>query len=174
MASTGPVPVTIFADSGAKKTTCKKTRNVCSHKFITRVDGQGQYLRFAFTAKTLEEGNSILAELHNNKIIDSVFSHAYTRTKNGESSYSIHGIAHITSRDYDFNFMRRKLPRASIRVSFYPEGTYPPSIFKKKTVQSSQSVIQEGCIPNSNGVYTNVDNNNYMAELPSDNSFPSF
>ncbi|MBR2909035.1 MAG: hypothetical protein IKC11_01650 [Clostridia bacterium] len=171
MASSGPVPVTIFSDSGAKKTTSKKTRTVCAHKFITRVDGPGQYLRFAFNSKTLEEANSVLAELHNSKIIDSIFSHAYTRNKNGELSYSIHGIAHITSRDYDFNFMRRKLPKASIRVSYYPEGTYPPSVFKKKT---TQTVIQEGCVPNNTCVYNSIDNTGFGAELPSDNSFPSF
>lgn len=172
MASSGPVPVTIFSNEGAKKTTCKKTRNVSAHKFISRVDGQGQYMRFAFFAETLDEGNSILADLHNTKIIDSVLSHAYSRTKNGKTGFSIHGVAHIVSRDYDFNFMRRKLPRASLRVSFYPEGTYPQSKFTKKKGTETVQCIQEG-MQNPSYTYGSSDNITF-AELPNENSFSTF
>ena len=170
MASSGPVPVTIFSNDGVKKTTCKKARSCNTHKFITRVDGQGQYMRFAFFASSLEEGNSILAELHNKKIIDGVFTHAYSRTKNVQSGYSIHGIAHIISRDYDFNFMRKQIPRASLRVSFYPEGTYP----RKNTTETVQ-VIQEGnqLDGQTNNCSFNGSTNSYT-EYSNEASFPSF
>lgn len=176
MASSGPVPVTIFSDGNSKKGVNKKTRSSSAFKFITRIDGPGQYMRFAFFADTLEEGNSVLAELHNAKIIDSVFCHAYSRTRKDKSGFSIHGIAHITSRDYDFNFMRRKLPRASLRVSFYPEGTYPTTKFAKKGTQGAQGIqtvqcLQEGVPPSFNNCNCEPQ---CFGELPPENSFPSF
>lgn len=171
MASTGPVPVTIFSNDIPKKASSKKTRSASAYKYISRIDGPGQYMRFAFFAESLEEGNSVLSELHNAKIIDSVFCHAYSRSRKDKSGFSIHGIAHITSRDYDFNFMRRKLPRASLRVSFYPEGTYPATKFSKKTTQTVQC-LQEGSAPGFNT--SNCEPNTCFGELPNESSFPSF
>lgn len=170
MASTGPVPVTILSNDNFKKTTSKKTRSG-AFKFINKIDGPGQYMRFAFFAKSLEEGNAVLSELNSAKIIDSVLTHAYTRTRKEETGFSIHGIAHLTSREYDFNFMRRKLPRASLRVSFYPEGTYPASKFTKKAAPTVQ-LVQEGFAPAPCN-YTS-DHNTCFGELPPENSFPSF
>lgn len=135
------VPVTVSNLGETKKGVGKKTRNNSSqYKFINRIDGLGQYMRFAFYAQTLEEANNLLCGLHSDKIIDNCYSHAYSRTRGGKPAYAVHGFAHLTSRDFDFKFLRTRLPHASLRVSFYPEATYP----KKESVE----VLQENSAPN--------------------------
>ena len=167
MASSGPVPVTIFTDTGAKKTT-KAPRVNRNHKFINKVDGFGKYMRFAFTAETLDQANSILAKLHTDKIIDSVYTHAYSRNKAGKPGYAIHGVAHVCSSDYDFDFLRPRLPRVFFRLSFYPDGPVQTQSPKNQP-QTSVQCLQEG-VPNPGCVDTSNVTASF-AELPTENSF---
>lgn len=162
------VPLSSTIQSSKKGGASKKTRASSPYKFISRIDGLGQYLRFAFTTKTLEEANTLLADLHSRKVLDGCLCHAYTRKKGEQCEFSIHGIAHVTSRDYQWDFFRKTLPKSFIQVSFYPEGTYPR---KNKTIE----VIQEGNqnVNNPNPVFSS--GSGYVYSPPTnDSSFITF
>lgn len=114
-------------------------------KYITKFDGKGYYLRFVFSADTVEKANDILASLYKESIIDGSFVHAYSRS-NKEKHYeyvAVHGIAHVVSRDYDFDFFRKRLPKASFKLTKYPDREY-------STV--SKEVLESGVVPNKSGV----------------------
>ena len=145
MASSNPVPVNILGNS-ASKTSKKSSKSSCPYKFINRIDGFGQYARFAFSAESLEKANLVLSDLHNNKIFDNLLSHAYTRTKDGRTYYVIHAVAHLTSRDYGFEFLRNKLPKASLHVTTYPDASYSKNFKRNQPQQNNEhvEVLQEG------------------------------
>lgn len=155
MASSGPVPVNVLGSSASK--TSKKSKPSSQFKFINRVDGFGQYARFAFSCKTLEEGNSVLSSMHTDKIFDNFISHAYSRNKDGQMFYVIHVVAHLCSRDFDFNFLRKRIPKASLHVTVYPDASYPPRAFKKPKISNmaETTLVAEGTAPN---LYNNVSN----------------
>ena len=140
--ASAPVPVSVFGSDNSKKGAAKKTRNSSPYKFITRVDGEGMYARFAFFTKTLEEANNLLGTMVADKIFDNIISHAYERkgAKYGQG-YSIHGVAHCVRKDYDFFYLRKRLPKAYIRCSFYPDG--PQNAQKKQSTE----ILQEGIAP---------------------------
>lgn len=140
--ASAPVPVSVFGSDNSKKGAAKKTRNCSPYKFITRIDGEGMYARFAFFAKTLEEANNLLGTMVADKIFDNIISHAYERkgAKYGQG-YSIHGVAHCVRKDYDFFYLRKRLPKAYIRCSFYPDG--PQNTQKKQSTE----ILQEGIAP---------------------------
>lgn len=146
MATSNPVPVNVLGNCASK--TSKKSKSSSQFKFINRIDGFGQYARFAFSCKTLEEGNNTLASLHADKIFDNFLSHAYSRNKDGQTYYVVHVVAHLSSRDYNFDFLRKKLPKASLHVTIYPDASYPRSNFKQKTTPSTHiDVVQQGYVP---------------------------
>lgn len=132
-----PVPVSILGDNNQKAPKRAKTSTSSSYRFLQRIDGFGQYARIIFYAESLDEANSIIAKLHGDKIFDNFLSHAYHKRKDGRERICVHGIFHLVSRDYDIKFLRSKLPKASISVSFYPEASYP-QFSPKKNMENFQ------------------------------------
>ena len=137
MASAVPVSNDLLGSSRPQK----KTRYSLP-KYITKVDGKGHYLRFVFSADSLEKANDVLAALYKESIIDSSYVHAYTRhnTEKGVDYVSVHGVAHVVSRDYDFFFFRKRLPKASFKLTRYPDREYNTS---------TKEVLATGTVPNS-------------------------
>lgn len=146
--ASAPVPVCVLGSDCNKKGATKRTKNSTPYKFISRIDGEGMYARFAFFAKTLDEANNILNTLYTNKIFDNIFSHAYTRSGKRQG-FSIHGVAHCVRKDYDFFYLRKNFPQAFVRCSFYPDG---PQSQKKQSTE----VLQEGIAPNNTFVNPNI------------------
>lgn len=138
-----PIPVNIVGDAQPKPTKRGKFSNNSQYKFLQRVDGFGQYARIIFYADTLEQANSTISQLHSDKVFDNFLTHAYTKRRDGKETICVHGIYHLVSRDYDHNFLRSKLPKASISVSFYPEASYP------QTKKQATEVLQEGTLPST-------------------------
>ena len=109
-------------------------------KYITKVDGKGHYLRFVFSADSLEKANDVLASLYKESIIDGSFVHAYSRhnTEKGCDYVSVHGVAHVVSRDYDFFYFRKRLPKASFKLTRYPDREYNTT---------TKEVLEVGTVP---------------------------
>ena len=108
-------------------------------KYIDRFDGKGFYLRFNIPAKNIEEVSNIVDSLYKDRIIDNSFVHVYSRTKGtGEAFVVAHGIFHVVSRDFDFNFFRKRLSGGSFKLSTYPDREY--NFTTKKEVLLSGSV----------------------------------
>ena len=137
MASAVPVSNDLLGSSRPQK----KTRYSLP-KYITRLDGKGHYLRFVFSADSLEKANDVLAALYKESIIDSSYVHAYTRhnTEKGVDYVSVHGVAHVVSRDFDFFYFRKRLPKASFKLTRYPDREYNTS---------TKEVLEVGAVPNT-------------------------
>ena len=102
-------------------------------QYINKLDGKGYYLRFSMSAPYIEDIDHELHTLYEDKIIDASYIHAYNRfvrTRDGkpneidEKKSVCHGILHVVSRDYDFNFWRERLPKARFKISTYPDDSY--------------------------------------------------
>lgn len=124
----------------------QKRSDVKLPRYINRMDGKGFYLRFALRAKNIEEVSDLAASLYKDRIIDDSFIHVYNReTSSSEGIQSVfvvaHGLFHVTSRDYDFNFLRKKIPGASFKTSTYPDREYPRITQKE--------ILQVGSVQNS-------------------------
>lgn len=133
-----------------KKTTkSRKTPNLFKH--INAFDAfKSYYVRFAFSAPSLEQINSIFDSLYKEKVIDWSYVHAYKKERfdgyKNNTYYVAHGLARSTDeKKFGFNFFRSRLPKACIKTSFYPEGTYPKM---QKPVQITETKVEaEGEVP---------------------------
>ena len=106
-------------------------------KYINKYDGKGNYIRFSIRTKNLEEANNLLSSLYKDNLLDDSFAHAYSRSNTtGDAFISLHVVGHVTSRDYDFFFWRKKLPNAHFKISVYPDDSYPRAAVSREVVQS--------------------------------------
>lgn len=131
----------------------QKRSDVKLPRYINRLDGKGFYLRFALRAKNIEEVSDLVSSLYKDRLIDDSYVHVYSReTGNNEGISSVyvsaHGLFHVVSRDYDFNFFRKRIPGASFKTSTYPDKEYPRTI-QKETLQMGS--IQAG-VPCTNNL----------------------
>lgn len=138
-----PIPVNIIGDNQTEPQTKRQRRTTTTssvYKYLQRIDGFGQYARIIFYSESLEQANSTISKLHSDKVFDNFLTHAYTKHRDGREVICVHGIFHLVSRDFDVKYLREKLPKASISVSFYPEASYPRTQQKSETSE----VLQEG------------------------------
>lgn len=147
-----------------------KTSKASPNKYINNVDGLGNYLRFVFTSKTLEEANSVLHDLYQDHIIDYSYVHSYSRHKKlegGDSLYfSNHGIARVVHPSANFNYFRNRYPKMSFKLSFYPDREYPQTNRKSQEPKHFTDVLQTGQVL-SNQTYDSCFNSN-VTGCPSD------
>lgn len=130
-------------------------------KYINRIDGRGWYLRFAFTAKDIQSVSDLVESLYKANLIDYSYVHVYSKlsVESGLPARVVaHGIAHVVSRDYDFQFWRAKLPKVSFKISTYPDNSYPKQ-------NETTEVLQTGVIQNNPDFGINdggIDNINFV------------
>lgn len=112
-------------------------------KYINRIDGKGCYLRFSMSCASSEAASAFISSLYEDRLIDDSYCHLFFKTRDGQSKYVLHAVVHVVSRDYDFNFWRKKIPSAHFKLSIYPDDTYK--------YNTNKEVVQAGQIlPNTN------------------------
>lgn len=123
----------------------RKKSGVVLPKYINRIDGRGWYLRFAFNAENIQSVSDLVESLYKANLIDYSYVHVYSKLslQSGIPARVVaHGIAHVVSRDYDFQFWRAKLPKVSFKLSTYPDNSYPKQ-------NETTEVLQTGVIQNN-------------------------
>ena len=113
-------------EEGVTKTTKKKRVSPVPFKYINLVGtNKSHYIRFAFREKTMTEVNEAIEKLYNDNIVDWSYCHVYEKKDNaGNTSFAAHGLLRATKPEYNWYFFKSRLPKACLRTSFYPEGTY--------------------------------------------------
>ena len=138
------------SDKSVEPSTKRSRKSISKNpKYINRIDGKGCYLRFSMSFATIETASSFIGSLYEDKLIDDHYCHLYNRNKTTQglpdagNKCVLHCVLHVVSRDYDFQFWRKRLPKAHFKISLYPDDTYK-TVINKEVIQTGQ------VLPNAN------------------------